>query len=67
MRVKCVICESIETIDGYSPEAKKLLNKPIKTYLCPTCNQRITDRTNERMTTGKFKLYKSSHPTEEEF
>ncbi len=58
MRVKCVICDKIEQIDDYSPLAKRLRNRPIHTYTCPVCFDRITTRTNERAATGNFKLYR---------
>ncbi|WP_097159437.1 YlaI family protein [Bacillus oleivorans] len=57
MRVQCFICEKIETIDDQSPLAKKLRNRPIHTYLCDDCNQRITERTEIRKRSGHFRLY----------
>jgi len=57
MRVKCVICEKIESINDHSPQAKKLRNRPIHTYMCGECSARIEMRTNERKETGNFKLY----------
>ncbi|ADU30906.1 YlaI family protein [Evansella cellulosilytica] len=59
MRVKCVLCDTIENIDDYSVTAKKLRNRPIHTYMCQTCYSRIEDRTNERKETGNFKKYTS--------
>ncbi|WP_096199205.1 YlaI family protein [Bacillus sp. FJAT-45350] len=59
MRVKCVICDRIDNIDDYNPLAKKLRNRPIHTYTCPECYERITVRTNERKATGNFKLFES--------
>lgn len=64
MRVKCVICDKVEKIEDYSPLAKKLRNRPIHTYMCEECNERIKVRTNERVATGNFKLYQSK--TEED-
>ncbi|QOR68417.1 YlaI family protein [Cytobacillus suaedae] len=58
MRVKCVLCDQINNIEDESSQAKKLRNRPIHTYLCPNCNKRIEERTNERIATGKFKLYR---------
>jgi len=58
MKVKCVICDSIEAIDDNSPLAKKLRNRPIHTYMCQTCNDRIKEKTEARLATGKFKLNK---------
>lgn len=59
MKVKCVICDQIETIPDDSPEAKKLRNRPIHTFMCQTCYKRIEERTNERIETGKFHLYRT--------
>ncbi|MBU9711265.1 YlaI family protein [Evansella tamaricis] len=65
MRVKCVICDVIENINDFSPLAKKLRNRPIHTYMCGTCNQRIEDNTNKRKDTGNFKLYTSTEKEDE--
>ncbi|GAF16515.1 hypothetical protein JCM19046_958 [Bacillus sp. JCM 19046] len=54
MRVKCVICDSIETIEDFSVLAKRLRNRPIHTYMCDTCRDRISSRTDERKATGQF-------------
>lgn len=59
MKVKCVICDVIDTIDEQSPLAKKLRNRPIHTYMCHACYERIKEKTLERKATGKFKLYYS--------
>ncbi|MFC4387275.1 YlaI family protein [Gracilibacillus marinus] len=58
MRVKCVICDNINKINSDSPEAKKLRNRLIHTYMCPTCHDRIKEKTIQRHQTGRFKLYK---------
>lgn len=65
MRVQCVICDVIETIDNELPLAKKIRNRPIHTYMCQTCHDRITKRTEERKTTGNFKLYESKKDEDE--
>ncbi|PPA72180.1 YlaI family protein [Jeotgalibacillus proteolyticus] len=67
MRVKCFICDKIESIEDFSPLAKKLRNRPIHTYLCSDCNRRIEEKTKKRIATGNFKLYKSSQQIEEDF
>lgn len=59
MRVKCVICDKIESINDESPIAKRLRNRPIHTYMCNECSERITDRTNARIETGNFRLFKT--------
>ncbi|WP_019242452.1 MULTISPECIES: YlaI family protein [Bacillus] len=58
MKVKCVICESIEILHDDSPTAKKLRNRPIHTFMCQKCHDRIEARTNERLATGNFKFLK---------
>ncbi|MDQ0272420.1 YlaI family protein [Cytobacillus purgationiresistens] len=65
MKVQCVICDKIESIDSDSPEAKRLRNRPIHTYMCKACDLRITERTNERAATGNFKLFRSKVKEEE--
>lgn len=67
MRVKCVICDEIGRLDDNLPLAKTLRNRPIHTYMCPTCSQRIKERTEERLATGNFRFFRSSHPAESEF
>ncbi|PRO64760.1 YlaI family protein [Alkalicoccus urumqiensis] len=52
MRVKCVLCDKIESIDSDRPLAKKLRNRPIHTYMCEECSKRISDRTRERHDNG---------------
>ncbi|MCY8230840.1 YlaI family protein [Priestia endophytica] len=65
MRVQCVICDVIETIDNELPLAKKIRNRPIHTYMCQRCHDRITKRTEERKATGNFKLYESKKDEDE--
>lgn len=60
MRVKCVICDQIEAIEDDSFQAKRLRNRPIHTFMCKSCEERITKRTNERIATGNFRLYRSN-------
>ena len=67
MRVKCFICDTIESIEDFSPLAKKLRNRPIHTYLCNECNSRIEEKTKKRLATGNFIFYKSSRKIEEDF
>ncbi|MFC3884252.1 YlaI family protein [Bacillus songklensis] len=57
MRVKCVLCDKIESIEDETLLAKRLRNRPIHTYMCADCRDRIEKRTKERMETGKFRLY----------
>ncbi|NEU29511.1 YlaI family protein [bacterium LRH843] len=48
MRVKCVLCEKIDNLDDFLPLSKKLRNRPIHTYMCEECHDRIAKRTLER-------------------
>lgn len=63
MRVKCVLCDKIEAIDDETIMAKRLRNRPIHTYMCQDCHERITEKTKARIETGNFRLYrpKSDH------
>lgn len=59
MRVKCVLCDQIETINSDTLEAKRLRNRPIHTYMCKACDERIAEKTQNRLATGNFRLYRS--------
>ena len=59
MKVKCVICDKIENLKDDSFQAKRLRNRPISTYMCESCSSRITERTEQRIATGNFQLYRS--------
>ncbi|WP_028398876.1 YlaI family protein [Ectobacillus panaciterrae] len=65
MRVKCILCEIIEQLDDENPLAKRLRNRPIHTYMCQRCHDRIAERTKERLETGKFRLYRDKQLEEE--
>ncbi|NSL50733.1 YlaI family protein [Calidifontibacillus erzurumensis] len=65
MRVKCVLCDKIDILDDELPLAKRLRNRPIHTYMCDECNERIRIKTENRMKTGKFNLYKHRIDKEE--
>jgi uncharacterized protein YlaI len=65
MQVKCVICDIVENIEDNSPQAKKLRNKKTYMYLCQTCNNRIKEKTLDRLSTGKFRLYKEKEKVDE--
>lgn len=67
MRVKCVICDETGQLPDEAPLAKKLRNRPIHTYMCPSCENRITEKTTARIATGNFIFRRSSHPIEKEF
>lgn len=67
MRVKCVICDNLNEIPDFSPMAKKLRNRPIHTYMCPACHDRIAEKTNARLATGKFRFIRKAIQEEEEF
>jgi len=67
MRVKCVLCDEIGQLPDDLPLAKKLRNHPINTYMCETCNERITLETGKRLATGNFTFLRSSHESEKNF
>jgi len=67
LRVKCVICEEIGQLDDNAPLAKRLRNRPIHTYMCNQCNERISTKTIERIATGNYVFRRSSHPIENDF
>ncbi|RWZ60740.1 DUF2197 domain-containing protein [Halobacillus fulvus] len=56
MRVQCVICDTIEKIDSYCLQAKRLRNRRLNTYMCQTCHDRIGENTKKRLATGQFKF-----------
>ncbi|QDP40049.1 DUF2197 domain-containing protein [Radiobacillus deserti] len=58
MRVKCVLCDSIEKIDSNSLQAKRLRNRRIHMYICEPCYDRVGENTKKRHATGNFKLFK---------
>jgi uncharacterized protein YlaI len=60
MRVKCVLCDRIDTIDDESLLAKRLRNRPVHTYMCQECYDRIAEKTKARLATGKFRIYRST-------
>ncbi|MED3660274.1 YlaI family protein [Ureibacillus sp. FSL K6-8385] len=66
MRVQCVLCDAIHELDDDSPLAKRLRNRPIHTFMCPDCHDRITKKTLERLATGKFRFYRSSSSIDKE-
>ncbi|KUP07663.1 hypothetical protein Q73_04840 [Bacillus coahuilensis m2-6] len=57
MKVKCVICERIDTLQDENPLAKKLRNRPIHTYLCDECNDRIATKTKENRDPETYRLH----------
>ncbi|WP_081658174.1 YlaI family protein [Pontibacillus halophilus] len=56
MRVKCVLCDDVQQIDSYSLQAKRMRNRRTHTFICQGCHERITDKTNARVATGKFRF-----------
>ena len=67
MRVQCVICDNIIDLNDDLPEAKKLRNRPIHTFMCDSCHDRIAEKTEQRLATGNFRFFRSSHPVDDEF
>lgn len=58
MKVKCVLCEKIETIHDETPLAKRLRNRPIHTFMCDDCHTRISEKTKKHLASDAFKLYR---------
>jgi uncharacterized protein YlaI len=58
MKVQCVICDQQSMIEDDCPLAKKLRNRPINTFMCKTCHDRIEENTKFRIASGRFNLYK---------
>ncbi|HLR10875.1 MAG TPA: YlaI family protein [Sporosarcina sp.] len=67
MRVKCVICDTVEELDDHILEAKRLRNRPIQTFMCINCHDRIANNTKKRVDSGNFIFRRSSHPVEKSF
>ncbi|MER2000712.1 MAG: YlaI family protein [Lysinibacillus sp.] len=67
MRVQCVVCDTIHDLDDNLPLAKKLRNRPIHTFMCPECDERIAKNTEKRLATGKFKFFRTSSKIDEDF
>ncbi|HET7616118.1 MAG TPA: YlaI family protein [Bacillales bacterium] len=57
MRVQCVLCDRIDTLDDESPLAKKLRNRPVHTYMCKDCHERISLRTKEKFAKQPYFIY----------
>ncbi|WJY28855.1 MULTISPECIES: YlaI family protein [Sporosarcina] len=67
MRVKCVLCDEISKLDDEDPLAKKLRNRPIHTFMCESCRDRIGALTEQRKESGHYVFRRSSHPAEDGF
>lgn len=67
MKVKCVICDGINDIPDFSALAKKLRNRPIHTYMCEECSERVLIKTEARLSTGQFHFIKGPINEEKEF
>ncbi|AMO84549.1 uncharacterized protein YlaI [Solibacillus kalamii] len=67
MRVKCVICDTLHELPNDLPLAKKLRNRPIHTFMCTECSERISENTHTRIATGKFRFFRTSSKFDEEF
>lgn len=58
MRVKCILCDSVENINSDSLIARRLRKGRTPAYTCEECNTRIEKKTKARIATGNFKLYR---------
>lgn len=67
MEAKCSLCGRIDELDDESPLAKKLRNRPIHTYMCDECHKRVTERTKERFSNAKYKVYHRMSKNEDEW
>ena len=67
MRVQCVVCDTIHELDDDLPLAKKLRNRPIHTFMCEDCEERIARNTEKRLATGQFKFFRTSSKIDEQF
>lgn len=57
MKAICAICDGAHELDDGSFQAKRLRNRQEKMYLCPACSERIKQKTEKRLATGKYKLH----------
>ncbi|MED1204221.1 YlaI family protein [Heyndrickxia acidicola] len=53
MKVQCILCDKIEVINQDSIIAKRLRNRPIHTYMCEECTNRVTEKAQERLAKRK--------------
>ncbi|HET7629543.1 MAG TPA: YlaI family protein [Bacillales bacterium] len=60
MKVQCVLCEKVATLHDESALAKKLRNRPIHTYMCKDCDERIASKTKEKFSKHPYKIYHRS-------
>lgn len=58
MKVQCVICDKVESIEDECLRAKRLRNRKLNMYLCEPCYERIDKKTKARHQTGNFHLYR---------
>ncbi|MEI5906022.1 YlaI family protein [Bacillus spongiae] len=65
MRVKCILCDQINKLEDETLEAKRLRNRPIHTYMCTNCHERIRIRTEERKKSTSFHLYQTPKEVDE--
>ncbi|HLR07811.1 MAG TPA: YlaI family protein [Bacillota bacterium] len=59
MKVKCVLCDTVESLADDSWQAKQLRNRRTRMYLCQSCHERIAKNTYKRHATGKFQLFRT--------
>lgn len=65
MQVKCVICDTLESLEDHCLKAKRLRNRKIHMYLCEDCYKRIEVNTKKRHATGDFCLYETRKKSKE--
>lgn len=47
MRVKCILCDRVDTLEPFSLVAKEIQKRRKLSYLCPDCDQRITQKVEQ--------------------
>lgn len=65
MQVKCVICDSVESLEDHCFKAKRLRNRRTHMYLCHDCYERIETNTKKRHATGNFNLFDTKKKSKE--
>lgn len=61
MRVTCILCDTEHEIDDHSQEVKQLHHSPLHTYMCPTCYDRIAEKTKRRREQSQKKSSNGNH------
>lgn len=49
MKIKCMICDRVNEVEDQSLLAKKMRNKPLTSYICTECHDRVAENTKAHM------------------